>query len=453
MTPYDDMTPAEQARQERFRALQGGLDNGDGRVQEGDRHGDHLPNGRQGGAVGRDAVAEFFARRDSARVDAAWLDGAPMDPAAVAPEPAPTVPGFPFLPQGGGGAVIVGPTGGGRSSLLQACAYDAARAGARVAVFSGEVVAHEFNARAADLADRRGDAITDELREQLARVRFLDLATTMAPAWDAPEQWARHVADRFDVIGIDPLSTVASALELDFDKSNAEFVAFYDRLVQPLVSRGVWTLMLDNIGHALEARSRAKGASAKSDRADLTFSCALHAQPVGLVLTARKVRSVRAPFSRGAEWLFVRDTQRIEPRTDAADVFRPTVLMDRLMEAATAQPGMTSRELRAAVKGNNNAKSEALRLLIADGRLETQPDGPTLRHYPTSEGTPAERSHEGVPTVLPRSHDVPQAVSSGRSPVPPDQREGERGTADTDPDVERAERFAAGHADLTTETS
>lgn len=419
-------------------------------------------NGQHGNGLEADAAAEWQEwqaaierrqkfRTDMARADgraviaADWLEGEPMDPSAVPPEPGPTVPGFPFLPGGGGGAVIVGPTGGGRSSLLQACAYDAGRAGVSVAVCSGEVVAHEFNARAADVADRRGDPITDELREQLARVRFLDLATVIRWAWDNPQQWAADVAARYQVVGLDPLSTVASALELDFDKSNAEFVAFYDRIVQPLVARGVWTVMLENIGHAVEAKSRAKGASAKSDRADLTFSCALQAQPAGLILTARKVRSVRAPFGRGAEWVFVRDTQRIEARTDAPDGFRPTVLMDRLLAAATAEPGMTSRELRAAVKGNNTAKSDALRILIAEGHLDVQEDGPTIRHYV---GTRGACSQEGVPTVPPRSHAVPTPSLSGCSPVPPDVRRGNGERPTDQQDRDRAERLLADHPDL-----
>ena len=63
----------------------------------------------------------------------------------------------------------------------------------------------------------------------------------------------------FDVVGIDPLSAVASTLDLDFDKSNAEFVRFYDRLVQPLATAGVAVVMLDNIGHAIEARGASEG--------------------------------------------------------------------------------------------------------------------------------------------------------------------------------------------------
>src|SRR4051794_14714536 len=57
-----------------------------------------------------------------------WLDGVPMDPAAGHRDPLPALPGFPFL-HDGAGALIVGPTGKGRSSLVQACAYDAALQG------------------------------------------------------------------------------------------------------------------------------------------------------------------------------------------------------------------------------------------------------------------------------------------------------------------------------------
>lgn len=101
-----------------------------------------------------------------------WLAGAPMDPLAVAAEPLPSVPGFPYAHRGAG-VVIVGPTGGGRSTLVQAGAYDAARSGLRVAYLGSEVSEGEFNARACDIATRRGDMIGVELRADLARVRYL----------------------------------------------------------------------------------------------------------------------------------------------------------------------------------------------------------------------------------------------------------------------------------------
>lgn len=127
------------------------------------------------------------------------LDGSPMDPASVPAEPLPTLPGFPYLHRGAA-AVIVGPTGGGRSSLVQAGAYDAARADLRVAYLGSEITPAEFNARAADLAVRRGDNVDDDLRAELARVRYLDLAGVIARAWEVPQAWVDEAIKRFDVV-------------------------------------------------------------------------------------------------------------------------------------------------------------------------------------------------------------------------------------------------------------
>jgi hypothetical protein len=149
------------------------------------------------------------------------------------------------------------------------------------------------------IAERRGDPVDEALREQLAAVRYLDLASTIARAWQEPDEWIEGVVASFDIVVIDPLSAVASAIDLDFDKSNADYVRAFDRLVQPLTMRGVTVSIVENIGHAAEAKRRAKGASAKGDRADLTFSCSASANPAGLVIRAQKVRSVRASFRRG----------------------------------------------------------------------------------------------------------------------------------------------------------
>jgi len=367
-----------------------------------------------------------------------------MDPAAVAVEPLRELRGFPFL-HAGAGVLISGPTGGGRSSLVQACAYDAARAGLQVAYLGSEVTEGEFHARAADLASRRGDQVDDQLREQLARVRYLNLASVIARAWQDPEEWAAEIAGRFDVVLIDPLSAVASMLDLDFDKSNAEFVRFYDRLVQPAVAVGVAVVMLENIGHALEARSRAKGASAKQDRADLTFSCKLTAQPVGLIVTAHKIRTVRAPFHRGDSWLFDRETQRVERNvadssheSDAA--FRPNVLMERVSRAIEADAGLTRRALRTAVKGNHDAKQLALELLIAEGYVEQREDGQWPKHFSIR---PFRADDDSGPNVAPTWPPGPGATTGPLAPSVKGQGPGAtpNGHHEMDPAL-----FATGHA-------
>jgi hypothetical protein len=310
-----------------------------------------------------------------------WLDGSPMDPCATPADPHPAIPGFPMLHQGAG-ATIVGPTGGGRSSLIQACLYDAAREGVRCAYLGHEVTEPEFNARAARLAARRGDPTDDKLRASLAHVRYLNLFSVVAHANDDPGAWVSDVTARYDVVVIDPLSAVASALDLDFDNSNRDFVTFYDRIVQPLTTNGVTVAMIDNVGHASEAQKRAKGVSAKADRADLTFVCSRH--PAGLVIHTDKVRSVRSAAQHGDEWVFERDTQRLERRTganDGAGAWRPTTIMARISELVASEPGITADAIRKGVKGKNDAKDVGLRQLIAEGFIEVHPDGPARRHH------------------------------------------------------------------------
>ena len=313
-----------------------------------------------------------------------WPAGAPMDPAAERPDPIPPIPGFPFL-YVGMAAVIVGPTGAGRSSLVQAGAYDAARHGLRVAYLGSEVTMHEFNARAAVLAQRRGDTIDQALLDDLARVRYFDLAATLTAAWRHPDEWTREAAAHFDVLAIDPLAAAASALDLDFDTSNAEFSRFYDRLVQPVVADGTTVLMLDNIGHAAEARKRAKGVSAKADRPDLTFHCHVNQSPAGLAVVAEKVRGERVGHDRGDRWVFDRDTRRIDASAAASAgggddaAFRPTFLMEKASRAIEQEPGLTKRAVRDAVGGTAKYVDLALEMLIAEGHVEVRKDGMALR--------------------------------------------------------------------------
>lgn len=315
-----------------------------------------------------------------------WLDGQPMDPAAEPPEALDTLPGFPFLHEGMA-AVVVGPTGGGRSSLVIACAYDAARAGLRVAYLGSEITPAELNSRAADLADKRGDTIDDTLRAQLASVRYLDLADVMLRAKDDERHWVGEVAERFDVVIVDPLSAVASALGLDFDRSNQEYVQWYDHIVEPLRSTGTAVVLLENVGHSEDARARAKGASAKNDKADLTFHCRIVKEPeVGLLITAQKVRSVRAAFRRGDTWMFDEHHRRVVAQDQGERrAFRPTVLMERISRALETEPGLTRNDIVRSsdhVAGNKAGKVAALQVLIDEGYVRvTAGERNTTHHH------------------------------------------------------------------------
>jgi hypothetical protein len=307
-----------------------------------------------------------------------WLHGEPMSLDHEAADPLPPLGGFPFLYRSAG-VLLSGPTGAGRSSLAQACAYDAAIEGLNVAYLGSEVTLPEFNARAADLASRRGD--NGDVGEQLARVRYLNLASVIRRAWKEPIAWAEGAA-RFDVVILDPLSSVASTAGLDFDRDNAEFVDFYDRIVQPLVSAGTSVVMLDNIGHGEDSKKRAKGVSAKQDRADVTLSCRIRTAPsLSLIITCRKVRSVRAPFGYGDRWMFGRENQRVEKYEGAeeersSDDFRPTGLMEKVSRYLNAGEANRS-SVRDGVHGKNEWVLRALDQLVQEGYVEEIRGGDT----------------------------------------------------------------------------
>lgn len=360
-----------------------------------------------------------------------WLGGTPVDPLAEPTEPLATPPGLPFAYEGAA-VLIAGPTGSGRSSLLEAVLYDAARAGLRGAYLSGEVTEGECNARAAGLAERRGDPVDGGLRADLAAgFRYFDLATVIEEAWRDPRAWADGVSHRYDVVAIDPVSTVAAALGFDFDTSNANYVAYHEKLIKPLVERGLIVLQADNIGHALEARSRAKGASAKEDKADVILACKLLQEAAALALRVRKVRAVRAPFHRGDEWVFYRDTQRIEragggASEEGADTaktaFRPTVLMGRIVSAIADNPGLSTRGVRG-VPGNHKAKELALELLISEGTVEARREGRAIAHYLREQPIDGDRAQvpDRAPTV-PKGTvpTVPRAYTRGTGTGTPD---------------------------------
>lgn len=166
-----------------------------------------------------------------------WLTGAPMDPMGATIEPLPPLPGLPFA-HAGAGIIIVGPTGGGRSSLLQAGLYDASLQGLRCAYLGSEVTQVEFNARADMLAKVRGHQVDDDLRASLARVRYFDLSTVIIRAWTSPESWINRITSTYDIVAIDPPSSVGSALDLDFDSANSDYIRFHDKLIQPITTAG-----------------------------------------------------------------------------------------------------------------------------------------------------------------------------------------------------------------------
>jgi hypothetical protein len=345
-----------------------------------------------------------------------WLAGEPMDPARTPGEPMTPLPGTPLPP--GQVILLTGPTGGGRSMLAEAMHYDSARAGVPSAYFGAEITRDEYDARSAEIASRRGDKLTPELRGELQRARYMDLPEAITRAWADPTAWLATIAERYRWITLDPLSHVASALGLDFD-SNTEYAKFHDGLVGSLARAGVTVLMCDNIGHSDDAKGRAKGASAKGDRADVTLSCSRAANPPGLAIKATKVRSVRAGITRGDEWLFARDTLQVARRerddTDTPATFRPTGLMQRVSEAVERDPGLSKRAIRESVRGKGATVDLALELLIAEGFVRVERAGQTNHHHHVRPYTEPTVSTVSPPCPAP----CPDTLLDTVSPCPP----------------------------------
>lgn len=310
--------------------------------------------------------------------DSHWLDGEPLNPLATPGEPLVPVPGFPFIVPGTT-TTISGPTGGGRSMLIEACLYDAARAGLRCAYLGMEVTKDEFDARCALIAAARGDDLDDALIEALRNVRYLDLVATIARAWNDPAEWVAGVVSRYQVLGIDPLSAVASTLDLDFDRT-PQYLRFHDRLVEPIKLRGVPVVLVDNIGHSEDASHRPSGASGKINRPDLTFAC--KETSAGLVVRCTKVRGVRVPWKKGDRWLFARDDETIVADTGPAaggsactEPTRRTWYMEQVSRALELDADgdgarASSTKLREAVGRKATYVDGAVLTLVAEGHVE-----------------------------------------------------------------------------------
>lgn len=254
--------------------------------------------------------------------------------------------------------------------------YDAAKAGLRCAYLGSEVTQPEFNARANVLAQLRGDKPNSwALRRVLAQVRYLNLAPIIGQAWEDPATWVEGIAERYDLVAIDPLSVVGSTLDLDFDRSNREFVQFYDRLVAPLTARNVAVVLVENIGHASDARNRPKGASAKSDTADLTFVCRGKANPPGMEIECRKVRTVRAAFEYGHKWRFMKDTQAFGDVAAASEsvVVITLAKLREVYDFIAGNPDCSKSAIYMGVQGRQETISEHIERLVHEGKVARKP--------------------------------------------------------------------------------
>ena len=228
-------------------------------------------------------------------------EGVELDPAKLEPKEA--VPGFPFLTPGVS-ALIAGEKGQGRSTMCIAGSVDAVDAGLRVAYLGDEVGKEQFDRRVTEVVGLREYELTDELKTTYhERFRYLSIGEYLPVAFTkkGTERWITEVSENYDIVIFDPLSSVGAALRLNFQSDNPEYEKFFVNLVQPLCNHGVTVVLLDNVPYS--DRTRSVGASAKENKARLTFYCEASKTKSGLIIVAEKTNRDYVSHSKGDKWV------------------------------------------------------------------------------------------------------------------------------------------------------
>jgi hypothetical protein len=238
--------------------------------------------------------------------------------------------------------------------------------------------------------------------------------------------------------------TEAYAL-LGLDDKNTAVPQFLRMLPRPIAATGAAILVIDHVTKSKEGRGRfAIGAQHKLAGVAVAYGVEVLAPPSRtsagkLKLTIHKDRHghIRGHATHG-----VIAIARIEPTDDGHTVtvtldtpddtgdganFRPTVLMQRASEAIEASPGLTSRELRALIKGaKSDYKDIAVQTLAREGYIEIREEGRARRHYHLA----TYRTDDDCAHVPDRASNVPGTSESDRALVPHPLR-GAQGTTHT----------------------
>lgn len=178
---------------------------------------------------------------------------------------------------------------------------------------------------------------------------------------------------------------------------NGDVASWLDLLPRRLIAAGAAVLLLDHVVKDREQRGRyAIGAQHKLAGVDVAYSMRVlepfaHGHDGLVAIKVEKDRPGRVrEFADGGQVALLRArsedggavTISLEPPETGNAAFRPTVLMERVSLAVEADPGLSKRAIREAVRGKATAVDLALELLAAEGYVDAQRDGHTIRHYP-----------------------------------------------------------------------
>lgn len=270
------------------------------------------------------------------------------------------------------------PAGAGKSLVWLTVAVTVVEAGGKVVILDVENGEDEYARRLEDILAARDDVSLPDLCQQ--RLRY-HAWPTLALTWNADE-WAAELQD-VDLVVFDSSRMALTSVGLAEDSAD-DYSQFMGRLIWPLSRAGITTVVLDNTGHDGD---RARGTKAKEDLNEVVYRLTVprpfdrdtsgEARLVrGRHRFAGLPREIAIPLGGGA----------YGPPTVALDEgkagrFRPTNLMETTSKMIEHQPGITATDLRSYVKGKTEYAALALRLLIEEGYVRTEPDGKTVRHH------------------------------------------------------------------------
>ena len=299
------------------------------------------------------------------------------------PEPS-YVPGCSGWLKAGSRYLVPAPAGTGKTLATLVVAVGVVEAGGTVRILDVENGAEEYARRLEDiLAARDPDGtLAAACQQRLSYHAWPQLSLS----WTA-EEWAATAAGT-DLVVFDSSRMALTSVGLAEDSAD-DYSKFIGQLVVPLSRAGTTTVILDNTGHDNQHRSR--GTKAKEDLNEVVYRLAVidaftreHTGKVGLIRGRHRFsglpRAVHIELGGGTYGPPV--VQPEDEHGDGGGKFRPTRLMEHTSIAIEERPfGISNADLRDAVKGQNEAKALALRLLAEDGYIEQQRDGKTVLYH------------------------------------------------------------------------
>jgi hypothetical protein len=293
------------------------------------------------------------------------------------PEPA-YVPGGEGWLLAGKRYLVPAPAGAGKSLVALVIAVTVVEHGGTVVILDVENGADEYARRLEDILGARDfDGTLAEACSQRLHYHYWPRFSLEWPQ----DTWGEAIGGA-DLVIFDSSRLVLSSVGLE-ENSNDDYAKFMTALVVPLSLAGTTTMILDNVGHD---GTHSRGASTKRDLNEVEYALSVGTRfdrdRAGFARLTRK-RERFGGLPRVLRIDLGGDTYTaptVIAGEDAADDFRPTVLMERVSGFVEGAPGCTLREIRAGVQGKNDYIDAALRILIAEGNIERIQDGRAGRH-------------------------------------------------------------------------